>query len=45
MQISFPTILIHILNILCYIGIGLWVVLGVRWLVRRFGRRRTGTGR
>lgn len=45
MQIAFFSILIHILNFLCYIGIVLWIVLGVRWLYWRFGRRRAGTGR
>ena len=45
MELGFPSILIHILNILCYIGIGLWIILGIRWLVRLFDRSRAGTER
>jgi hypothetical protein len=43
-KLGFPTILVHILNILCYIGIDLWLVLGVRYLYRRFGKRQAGSG-
>ncbi len=45
LELGFPSILIHILNVLCYIGIVLWIVLGVRWLHRRFGKRRADSGR
>ena len=28
-------ILIHILNVLFWMGVALWIVFGIRWLVRR----------
>jgi hypothetical protein len=35
LELNFFNILIHILNILCWVGVALWITLGIRWLVRR----------
>ena len=44
LELGIPTILIHILNILCYISIGAGIVFGILYLVRR-NRIQAGSGR
>ena len=41
LEIGFGSILLHILNIVLYIAIAAWVVIGLMWLTHRMrGRRR-----
>ena len=41
LEIGFGYILLHIFNIVLYIAIAAWVIIGVMWLKRRMrGRRR-----
>lgn len=32
LELNFFNILIHVLNILLWVGIALWIVLGIRWM-------------
>jgi hypothetical protein len=35
LELDFLNILIHVLNILCWVALALWIAIGIRWLVRR----------
>ena len=39
LQMGFPAILIHILNVLIWIGIALWIGIAVRYIKKRRGSR------
>jgi len=45
LELDFFSILIHYLNIIILIGIGVGIVFGLLYLVRRFGKHRTDSGR
>ena len=33
LELDFFNILIHVLNVLLWVGVTLWIALGIRWLV------------